>query len=219
MGRLVRQFIKAHKYTVGRSALPSRYTAANENMFIAYADYMATTGRLTGFNAYLRVGINGYGSVYAVRGLGEVAVGITLSGGTSYIIGVHGHARNLGTINAGNTMVAGLLGQILTGGIYTALSHITPCWLDWASTTIVSSGITQLLYMTNNSSLELNHVIFLHGGIGGISNFIEFEACIVKGFISKSGNPLVHHGESASIRCTIDGEVFYFLVSKAPANT
>ena len=120
-----------------------------------------------------QLALTGGGSIYGVRGHVGTIAGITQDA-TGYQIGVHGRILNLGTVDNGGIIIAGLLGQTLTGGTYTAVSHMSCAWLDWQSTTTVTAGETELLYLSHNAAgFTLDQFIYIYGA-NATDYFIKF---------------------------------------------
>ena len=115
----------------------------------------------------------GGGSIYGIRGHVGTVGGITMDA-TGYQIGVHGRILNLGTVDNGGIIIAGLLGQTLTGGTYTEVSHMACAWLSWQSTTTVTAGHTELLYLSHNASgFTLDSFIYIFGA-NATNYFVTF---------------------------------------------
>ena len=122
-----------------------------------------------------QLALTGGGSIYGVRGHVGTIAGVTMDA-TGYQIGVHGRILNLGTVDNGGIIIAGLLGQTLTGGTYDAVSHMACAWLSWQSTTTVTSGETEILYLSHNApGLTLDSFIYIYG-VNPADYFIKFHA-------------------------------------------
>ena len=103
------------------------------------------------------------GGIRAVQGVGRLKATKSATGGS--MIGVYGQAANNGTLNGSGIMVAALYGLLEAGGgIYTSLSHISACWLDSHLTETISSGVFDLLYMTNNGSTQVDNAFYVYAG-------------------------------------------------------
>lgn len=225
MGRLYRRFINAHKFGVGSPARPAIYRASGESALKLNADFMLAEGYFVGLWMTARLNLAGYGSVYGIRGQAEVPAGITMSGGTGFIIGVHGRISVAGTINNANIILASVLGQILGGGTFTAASHLCNFWGDWQGAEAVHTALeTEFLYLTNNqTNLKMDRALFIHGGgareAAGITSFAEFEACIGNNsFVHLTATGKLHGGDVANIRITVDGVEYWMIASTAPVN-
>ena len=128
-----------------------------------------------------QLALTGGGSIYGVRGHVGTIAGITQDA-TGYQIGVHGRILNLGTVDNGGIIIAGLLGQTLTGGTYTAVSHMSCAWLDWQSTTTVTAGETELLYLSHNAAgFTLDQFIYIYGA-NATDYFIKFATTMTGGW-------------------------------------
>lgn len=95
-------------------------------------------------------------------GIGRLASGYTKTGGS--LIGVYGQACNLGTINGSGVMVAGGYMLLEDGGTFTSLSHIAGLWVDSHLTKTISSGVSDMIYITNNGSTTFDNVFFIYPG-------------------------------------------------------
>lgn len=115
----------------------------------------------------------GGGSIYGIRGHVGTAGGVTMDA-TGYQIGVHGRILNSGIVDNSGIIIAGLLGQTLTGGTYSACSHMACAWLSWQSTTVVSAGETEILYLSHNAAgLTLDSFIYVYGA-NAVNYFMKF---------------------------------------------
>jgi len=101
-----------------------------------------------------------------------LAATYTMTGGS--LVGLYGQVSNLGTINGSGAILAELYGLLEDGGTFTAVSHIASAWLDSHLTKTISSGDSELLYMTNNGSTTLGSAIYLRPG-NKITNFMTID--------------------------------------------
>jgi hypothetical protein len=105
------------------------------------------------------------GGVRGVQGVARIAATFTM--GAASLIGVYGQIANNGTINSGSGLGAALYGLIEDGGVWTAVDHFAPLWLDSHLTKTVSAGKMSMAYITNNGTTVFSEVFYIFGGAGG----------------------------------------------------
>ena len=128
-----------------------------------------------------QLALTGGGSIYGVRGHVGTVNGVTQDA-TGYQIGVHGRILNLGTVDNGGIIIAGLMGQTLPGGTYTAVSHMACAWLTWQNTTTVTAGHTEILYLSHNAAgFTLDSFIYVYGA-NATNYFMTFDPTMSGGW-------------------------------------
>jgi len=162
-------------------------------------DVLNTSGQQWGVDCEAHLDATGTASVRAVQGVAVVNTGFTAT--TTTLIGVYGQARADGTV-AGASFMTGLYGLIEAGAAITA-SHVTSCWLDSHQDNAVT-GAHSLLYMSNNGTASLDHVIHATG---------QAEAFLS---INTAGGPALNYisanaatGAVKKIKILIEGDAYY----------
>ena len=112
------------------------------------------------------------------------------------LLGLECSFENLGTINSDFAIVSGLHSYIVDGGTYSAVSHLSKT---------VSSGLTELIYMSNNGSTVLDQAMYIYAN-RNITNLLR---------IDTPGSGMVTIGLAATaddarrIKISIDGTAYY----------
>lgn len=149
------------------------------------------------------------GGVRAVQGVSRLQASKEAGGGS--IIGLYGQAANNGTINGSGVMVAAMYGLLEAGGgTYTALSHISACWLDSHLTETIAAGTFDLLYMTNNGETQVDNAFYVYAG-NKITNL--FNVNTASGMAAVTG---VCNTAAGSLKVVVEGETKYLQLYDAP---
>lgn len=147
--------------------------------------------------------------VRAVQGVSRLQASKTAGGGS--IIGLYGQAANNGTINGSGVMVAAMYGLIEAGGgTYTALSHISACWLDSHLTETITAGTFDLLYMTNNGETQVDNAFYVYAG-NKITNL--FNVNTASGMAAVAG---ICNTAAGSLKVVVEGQTKYLQLYDAP---
>lgn len=134
-------------------------------------------------------------------------VGSETSNPHASLFGLECSFENLGTINSDFAMVSGLHTYIVDGGTYTAVSHLSGLWVDSHLNKAVTSGLTELIYMSNNGSKTLDQAIYIYGNSGKISNLFRLDSMEEVGMITIG---LATTADDArKIKISIDGTSYY----------
>ena len=158
-----------------------------------------------------------YGTIRAVVGVGDLSGIQTDHSNAQYIVGVHGRAKVSGTAYNGGLFVTGVHAQILAGGTYTKVSHVSSLWADNQLTTVPTSGEFELLYLSNNGgSAAMGQAIYAY--VPYVTNLLKIYGGTVGGMISATiGATGIHKTIVRKIKISIDGVTYYLLASTAPA--
>jgi hypothetical protein len=94
--------------------------------------------------------------------IGRLAATYTKTGGS--LIGGYSQACNLGTLNGAGVIMAGHYSLLEDGGTFTSVSHVAGSWIDSHLTKAVSSGVKDMLYITNNGTTQFDNALFIYPG-------------------------------------------------------
>jgi len=147
----------------------------------------------------------------AVQGVSRLAATYTATAGT--LIGTYGQVCNLGTLNGAGIMLTGLYGIVEDGGVYTAVSHVTSCWLDSHLAQAVTAGEHELLYMTNNGSTTMDQAIYVYAG-NKITNLFNINTASGMLSANNAGAVAAQTGYR-TIKIMLEDETYYLVASKA----
>ena len=159
-----------------------------------------------------------YGSVRSVVGQVDLSATQTTVGTAQQLIGVHGRAKVSGVAYNSGLFVAGVLGQVLAGGTWTATDKVAAGWFDWQLASAVTAGDTMLLYLTNNAnnaSYNPTSVMFIYAPY--MTNLFYLQGGTVGGLMVSAdiGATAIHKTVCRAIRISIDGTAYYLLASTA----
>jgi len=183
------------------------------------SQFKAATGYHVGIWGNSQLAADGNGSVYTLRGHAEVASGITLSGDSVYLVGVQGRIKNSGVIDSTGLLAAGVLGQLLDGGTYTALSRIASIWADSQLAKTISSGLSALFLGSNNGATVLDYCMYFDPG-DKVTNFLGFESSLNMISNGGTGNTTLKTGNDwKKVKCTINGSIYYMILMNNPTES
>lgn len=203
---------------IGTTGTPITSGTSNGGAVKCYSNNSGTNTWLVGawFRSEITSASGTSPTVYALRGEADLAASAVTASGASYIIGVHGRWRaGSGTIN-NSAIGAGVLAQWINGGTYTAVSHACALWVDCQNATTVTSGSTEMIYITHNGDATgaVDHVFYIYPG-NRITNLMKIDTA--SGMVSAAENSAVHGTSSKKIKIDIDGTTYYLLASTVPA--
>jgi hypothetical protein len=152
-------------------------------------------------------GVTGGGNT-AIQGTARVAATFTMAAGA--LIGTYGQACVNGTVTGG--VVAGLYGIIEDGGTYTAVSHVASAWLDSHLAQVVTSGHSEMLYISHNGTTDLESVFYVYPG-NHIANLLTIDSTDTGLVSAKTSGAVASIAGWRTIKCSIHGETTYLLVA------
>lgn len=147
------------------------------------------------------------GGIQGLQGVGRLAASKIVTGGS--IVGTYGQACNLGTLNGSGVMMAGLYGLIEDGGTYTAVSHVTPCWIDSHLTKTVTAGSYDMCYITNNGTTVANNAFYIYAG-NSITNLFTIDTA--SGMVSDATTSDYTFTKTRKVKVNVGGETGYLVV-------
>ena len=155
----------------------------------------------------------------AVRGVGGIArLKASYTVTTGSLIGSYGQVCNLGTLNGGTIVAAGAYGLIEDGGTWTAVSRVAAGWFDSHLDATVTSGVVDMLYLTQNGETQFTNAIELYCN-NKITNLLSINAA--SGLVSANtvGGSTLDFTNWVAIKITIDGTTHYIPAARTIADS
>lgn len=147
-------------------------------------------------------GIRGAGAI------GRLSATYTMTGGS--LIGGYSQACNLGTLNGSGVMMAGHYSLLEDGGTFTAVSHVAGLWVDSHLTKTVTSGVKDMVYITNNGSTTFDNVFFVYPG-DKITNLFTIDPTS-SGLVSDATTADYTFTKTRKIKVVAGGETGYLIM-------
>lgn len=153
--------------------------------------------------------------IRGVQGVTRLAATYTMTGGS--LIGTYGQVQNLGTLNGGGIFVAPIYSLLADGGTYTSVSHVCSMWVDSQLAQTVTSGNSELLYLTNNGATTLDSAIYLYPG-NKITNLLTVHTTAT-GMVgdNNAGGGTLNFTDWRTVKVNIAGETHYLVAAKTIA--
>jgi hypothetical protein len=131
-------------------------------------EFLGTSGTMDGVASHFHMSASGTGIVRAVIGVAYLDSGKTLSGADfstgSWLVGGLFAAAPSGVVNGAGACIVGVYGEpgSCSGATLTAAKYLTSIWGNSARVTVLSSGISSLCLLTNQSgATALNFGVYL----------------------------------------------------------
>jgi len=139
---------------IGTSGTPITTATTNAGPIKVYANYTKASDWFVGawVTSKNACGSTSTGSIYSLRGHADYGATQTTSSTAQYVIGAQGRVAVTGTVYSSNIHIAGVMGQMLSGGTYTEVSHVCAVWADSQLAHAVTTGQKSMIAMTNNAS-------------------------------------------------------------------
>jgi len=196
----------------GVSKIHARPTAAGYALEVK-SEPTIITGTHFGIEATVDAEPSASDAASGIRGIGAIgrlSSGYTKTGGS--LLGGYSQATNLGTINGSGVMVAGHYTLLGSGGTYTAVSHIASLWVDSQLAQTITSGIADMVYISNNGSTTFNDAFYIYAG-NKITNLMTISTA--SGMVGANNAGDATFSNWKAIKIDLDGTTHYLIAAQA----